>query len=275
MPRSLAARSLEPLAAILWGVFIFWSIWLAAVWTFGISATWLGLPASGAGGCWESSAAVLVEDGPPPPNADLRRAVLVLAERAEIVWLVLAVANLHLVISATNGLGTARAWLGFTAGGALVLGVLNNMCGVPFGWMSPGDPLGPRLLGVAAGWPLLWAAVVMSAREAVLRVHPLASHALVSVATAALVLITLLNLHPVAANSRVWWAWHDGDVRHPVPMRWWTWLAWAIVPWLMAFAMREKSVIAGAAPRSLKPLLVLVMLNAAALASHIRLVLVR
>jgi hypothetical protein len=270
MARSLIARSLEPLAAILWGVFVFWSVWLTAVWVLGINATWLGLPGSATVSGWEIDAASLVEDVKLPPNANLRQALLLLANHAEIVWLVLAVANLHLIISATNGLGSARAWLGFTAGVAFVLGVLNRASGLPFGWMSHGSPLGPQLLGVAVGWPLLWAVLVMSARETVLALRPRASHATVSFATAVLVLITLINLYPIAANARVWWAWHDGDVRHPVPMRWWTWVSWGVMPWLMAFAMREKSVVAGMAPRLLKAIFLLALINAAALATHIR-----
>jgi hypothetical protein len=275
MPRSLVARSLEPLSAILWGVFILWSAWLAAVWGIEINATWLKLPQGVAGTGWEQGAAVLVEDSEPPPNAALRRAILILADHVEIVWLALAVANLHLIISATNGLGTARAWLGFTAVIAFVLGALNQACGWPFGWMSHGAALGPQLLGVAVGWPLLWAVILVSARESVLIIRPRASHLFVSSATAGLVLVTLLNLHPIASNSRVWWAWHDGDVRHPVAMRTWTWLTWGVMPWLMAFAMREKNVVAGAAARPAGALVVLGLLNAAAVAAHICSALVR
>ena len=109
------------------------------------------------------------EGGALPPNADLREAVLLLANNADLIWLSLAVMSLHLVLTRAHGLRTARAWLAFSAGGALVLGVLNAKIGMPFGRLYFGEALGPTVFGVGAGWMLLWAVLVMSAREVVLR----------------------------------------------------------------------------------------------------------
>lgn len=253
MPRSLVSRSLEPLVAVLWGVFLVWTVWLAVVWIAPVGTTALGL----------------VEGTPAPPNADLRGAVLLLANHADLIWLVLAVMNVHLVLTRAHGLRTARAWLVFSAGGALVLGVLNAKTGLPFGRLYFGEALGPRRLGVTAGWLLLWAVLVMSAREVVLRLRPRTSHAGVAVVTAVLVLITVVNLEWPARFIRGWWVWQSGDARSPSGVPWMNWAAWFGGTWLMAFAMREKTVLSGVASRSLKPLVVLAAINAIALAARL------
>ena len=77
MPRSLVTRSLEPLVAVLWGVFLVWTVWLAIVWIAPVGANALGF----------------VEGAPAPPNADLRGAVLLLANYADLIWLVLVTAQ--------------------------------------------------------------------------------------------------------------------------------------------------------------------------------------
>jgi hypothetical protein len=255
MPRSLVSRSLEPLVAVLWGIFLVWTAWLAVVWIVPIGANALDLAAEAA----------------TPPNADLRRAVLVFADNADIVWLALAVMNLHLVLTRTHGLRTARAWLAFSAGGALVLGVLNARTALLFGRLYFGDALGVKFLGVALGWMLLWAVLVMSAREAVLWMRPRASHGFVAMLTAVLVLLTVFNLEWPARFGRGWWVWQSDDARNALGVPWRNWLAWFVWPGLMAFAMREKDIRSGVAARSGKPVIILATLSAIALAARLRL----
>ncbi len=254
MPRSFVSRSLEPLVAVLWGVFLVWTVWLAVVWIAPVGANALGL----------------VGDAPAPPNADLRGAVLLLANHADVIWLVLAVMNLHLVLTRAHGLRTARAWLAFSAGGALVLGMLNARTGLPFGRLHFGEALGPEAVGVSSGWLLLWAVLVMSAREVVLRLRPRTSHAGVAAVTAVLVLLTMVNLEWPARFIRGWWVWQSWDARSPSGVPWMNWTAWLAGPWLMAFSMREKDVLSGVASRSLKPVVILAAINAVALAARLR-----
>ena len=199
MPRSLVSRSLEPLVSVLWGVFLVWTAWLTVVWIAPVGAIALGI----------------VEGAPVPPNADLRGAALLLAIHADLIWLVLAVMNLHLVLTRAHGLRTARAWLAFSAGGALVLGALNAKTGLPFGRLYFGEALGPKALEVTSGWVLLWPVLVMSAREVVLRLRPRTSHAGVAAITAVLVLLTVINLEWPARFIRGWWVWQSGDARNP------------------------------------------------------------
>ena len=254
MPRSLVSRSLEPLVAVLWGVFLVWTAWLAVVWIAPVGANALGF----------------VEGAPAPPNADLRGAVLLLANHADLIWLVLAVMNLHLVLTRAHGLQTARAWLAFSAGGALALGALNVRTGLPFGRLYFGEALGPKGFGVPSGWLLLWAVLVMSAREVVLRLRPRTSHAGVAAVTAVLVLLTVINIEWPARFIRGWWVWQSADARSPSGVPWMNWAAWFAAPWLMAFAMREKTVLSGVASRSWKPVVFLASVNAIALAARLR-----
>jgi uncharacterized membrane protein len=212
----------------------------------------------------------LVVGSPAPPNADLRGALLLLADKADWIWLALAVMNLHLVLTRAHGLRTAREWLAFSAGGALVLGALNAKTGLPFGRLYFGEALGAKALGVATGWLLLWPVLVMSAREVVLRFRPRASHGTVAAATAALVFLSAVNLERPARFIRGWWVWQSADASSPAGVSWLNWAAWFAGPWLMAFAMREKEVLSGVATRSLRPVVILASLNAIALAGRLR-----
>lgn len=269
MSRSLLARSLEPLVAISWGIFLVWTAWMAVVWIVPINHHFLSLPLD-APTNWSREATSYVEDRPQPPHADLRRAILVLAENAELTWLALALIQLHLVVISTNGVNTARTWLAIAAGGAFLLGAANHAFGIPFGWMFFSKVLGAQLLGVPLGWLLLWIVLLIAAREAVLRLWPRAGHLSITSAAAAAVLLTVLNLYPIAENKRAWWVWHAGNIHQPATAPWWSWIGWFSAAWLMLFLMREKSVAAAAARRSIKPLTILLLLNVVALATHIR-----
>ncbi len=249
MSRSALARSLEPFAAVLWGILLVWSVWLAAVWGLHIGPVWLGFNA-------------MPETGP-PPHPELRKAILLLAENADLIWLVLATANLHLHLSLTHGLSTARRWLLITASTALVLGVAETNFGAPFGGIVFYSTLGARLLGVPAGWLLLWIVLTLAAREAALRLRPRASHAAASALAGALGFLTAANVLSPALSLRAWWSYHGGAMPP------WAWAAWFIVPCALAFVLREKSVLAASAHRSWKPPIVLLVLNGIALLARV------
>ena len=269
MPRSSLARPLEPLVAISWGIFLVWSAWLAVVWIVGIDRDWLRLPIASADG-WEPGVASLVQDVPPPPNADLRRAILLLANHAELAWLVLALIQIHLHVVATNGVNTGRIWLGVALGGAFLLASANRAFGVPFGWLHFTRVLGAQFFGVPLGWVLLWAVLLIGARESVLRLWNRASHFVAATLAAGIVTLTFLNLQPIArVDVRAWWYWHSGTVLQAAPTPWWFWLSIFIAAWGMLALMRERSVVSAAARRSTKPLIVLGLLNLSALAAHL------
>lgn len=254
MPRSLVSRSLEPLVTLLWGVFLVWTSWLAAVWIVPIGPHMLGF----------------IPNEPPPQNADLRGAVLLFARHADVSWLALAVMNLHLALTRAHGLRTARAWLAFSGAAALVLALLSAGWSRQLGSIYFGGALGVKLLGVSIGWILLWAVLVMSAREAVLWARPRMSHRDVAMVTATVVLLTMFNLEWPARFIRGWWVWQSVDAGSAANTPSFRWLAWFVWPGLVAFAMREKDVLSGVATRSLKPVVILAALNAIALAARIR-----
>ena len=254
MPPSLLARSLEPLVPVLWGLFLVWTPWVAAVWIMPIGETALGLSPGQA----------------PQSHAELRSALLVMARHGDIAWLSLALMNLHLIVMRVSGLRTARLWLAFSDGGALVLGMLNGQLGLPFGWFFFGGAMGAELMGVSIGWILLGAVLVIGARETVLWARPRASHASVAVMTAALVLLTIVNVEWPARFIRGWWLWHSGAARNPLPVPWSNWVAWFVWPGLIAFAMREKHLVPGGAARSVKPVVILGLLNTIAFIARAR-----
>jgi hypothetical protein len=269
MSRSLLARSLEPLVAISWGIFLAWTAWLATVWIVPMNRHLLALPLDAPTG-WSQEASSYVEDRPQPPHADLRRAVLVLAENAELTWLALALIQLHLVVISINGVNTARTWLAIAAGGAFLLGAANHAFGVPFGWMFFSKVLGAQLLGVPLGWLLLWIVLVVAAREAVLRLWPRAGHLALTCTAAVVVLLTILNLRPIAENTRAWWIWHAGNIHQPATAPSWSWIGWFASAWIMLFLMRERSVVTAATRPPIKALIILILLNIAAFATHVR-----
>ena len=268
MPRSLLSRSLEPLVAVSWGVFLIWSAWLAVVWIVGINGQWLELPVGGAA-AWKDGAAAMVQDAPPPSHEGLRRAVLLLADHAEIAWLALALIQVHLHVISLHGVNTARVWLSVAVGGAFLLASVNRAFGVPFGWMHFTQVLGGQFFGVPLGWVLLWAVLLIGSREAVLRLKPRISHWAGSVIAASIVGLTFANLHPVARDLRAWWFWHTGDVRSGASTPWWAAISCFAVAAGLLFLMRESSVAGAAARRSIKPLMVIGLLNGAAFLARV------
>jgi hypothetical protein len=136
--------------------------------------------------------------------------------------------------------------------------------------MAFGSSLGARLAGVAIGWMLLWAVLVIGARETVLRFRPRTSHSQVALFSAAMVLLLMINLEAPARFIRGWWVWHAGAARASASMPWWSAIAWFVWPWLLAFAMREKDVASGAVARSWRPAVILALLSAIALAARVQ-----
>jgi hypothetical protein len=187
MSRPALAHPLEPLAAALWALLLIWTLWVAAVWSLGIGEIWLGLGAH----------------SPTPSQPELRRAVLLLAQNAEAIWLVLAVANLHLSTSAEQGLRLGRRWLLTLFIGGGILGLLLGW----IGWVSFTDQLGKKFGPVPLGFVFLWPTLVLGARSLALRLWPRLGHGRLSAATGIAVAVSALLLEPVGRLVRVWWLW--------------------------------------------------------------------
>lgn len=260
MSRSTLSRSLEPLAASLWGIFIGWTLLLAVVWVGALD------PNHATQGI---------------ANEGLRQTVSVLIQSAVPAWLALAVANIHLALSRSNGLRSARLWLWILLGGTFAFAVLASVVPVPFGRLrfittvTPGallkssGALGPNLLGVPVGWALLWFVLVAGARECVLWAAPRISHARAALAGAAVVVLSIVNLEPLAHGGNwQWWFWYRGEFTVPASPQW---AAYAVVALLLSWVMRDTRLANLAQRRSRKPAIVFLVFNVLLVAAHLRL----
>ena len=249
MSRSVVARSLEPLAASLWGFFLAWTALLAAAWVGAVDEFWLKANVS---------------------NAGLRDALVMLFNSATPGWIALGVANAHLAISRAEGLATARRWLGLLLGASLVFGVIAVRTGVPFGGVYFTAQLGVRLMGVPVGWALLWALLVIGARELVLWLRPRASHAATALAGGAMVALTFVNLEPLARRW-FWWMWYRDKLTIAATVPWhapFVVFAFAVA---LGWLLREIAIVPRTQRRSRKPAIIFLLLNALAIATHLRL----
>src|SRR5882757_7630660 len=144
---SLLARSLEPLAASLWTLFVIVSVLVGGVWAFAIGD---GMVERCVG------------------HPDLRAALEWMLAQADLAWITLAAMNVYLVLAAHEGLATARRWALLIFIVVVALGWLSTRTGFPLGPIQYGTPLGAKLGPVPLGLPLLWVAVILAVRETVL-----------------------------------------------------------------------------------------------------------
>jgi hypothetical protein len=261
MSRSLLTRSLEPLAASLWGLFLGWTVLLAWVWLMAIDAEWVRREVS---------------------NEGLKKALEALVKTVVPAWLGLAAAVMHLTFSRAEGMSTARRWLWLVLAGGFALGLLARNFEVPFGSIhfmpfvsldhkgqSEGyGPLGPYLLGVPIGWALLWFVLVAGARELVLWFFPRASHGAATRAGGVLVALTFLNLEPLAHGWRWrWWFWYEGKWNVAASPQWAIILVAALA---LSWLLRQTSVAPRVPQRSRKPAIIFLIFNLLLLAAHLR-----
>ena len=248
--KPLIVRWLEPLVSGLWIFFLVWTVWIAGVWTFALGdsavAGWTG-------------------------NPDLRAVLGRLIAVGDMVWIILAAANVHLWLAETEGLNTARRWALIVGGGAAALGVASVLSGFPLGLIQYTSQLGMKIGPLPVGQPLLWFAVVIGARQTVLRCWPGAAHGPLALATGALVLLTDANLEPVAAKLRAFWFWRSAGPAEPPQFSppWMNYAAWFLTASALAFLLREDRVAGRKQTHALRPIVVFLLLNAVFLAAHL------
>ena len=248
--KSLIARWLEPLVSGLWIFFLVWTAWIAAVWTFAIGdsvvAGWTG-------------------------NRDLRAVLGWLIASGDVAWIILAAANVHLWLAETEGLRTARRWALIVGGGGAALAVANTLGGFPLGPIEYSRQLGMKFGPVPVGLPLLWFALVIGARQTVLRCWAGVTHGQLAVATAALVLLTAAQLEPVAAKVRAWWFWRPIDPSQPPQFSppWTNYAAWFLTALVLTYFLREDRVATRQRTTTPRPAIIFLLLNAVLLATHL------
>lgn len=247
---STLGRWLEPVVAGLWILFLLWTAGIAWVWSFAIGDAALGH--------WIG-------------NRDLRAALEWLIGIADIAWVILAAANIHLWLAETEGLATARRWALMVGGSAAALGLLSAWSGWPLGEIQYSRQLGMKFGSVPVGLPLLWFAIVIGARQTFLRCWRGANRWPLALGTAALAVLTDFNLEPVAAKLRAFWFWRAAEAGEPPLFTppWTNYPAWFAVVCVLSFALREKSVVSKACARSFLPVAVFVLLNGVFLAGNL------
>ena len=247
---SSLGRWLEPFVSGLWIFFLVWTAWIACVWTFALGddalARWIG-------------------------NGDLRAVVAKLIAIGDIAWITLAAANVHLWLAETEGLSTARRWALIVGGGVAALGAVSALAGWPLGAIQYSRQLGMKLGPLPVGLPLLWFALVIGARQTVLRWWPGAGQVRLALGTGALALLADVNLEPVAAKVRGFWFWRAQSPDQPPHFtpEWTNYAAWFLVASGLAFALREERVAAGERRDSVRPMVIYLLLNAVFLAANV------
>ena len=189
----------------------------------------------------------------------------------DIAWITLAAANVHLWLAETEGLSTARRWALIVGGGAAALGVASAFTGWPLGAIQYSRQLGMKLGPLPVGLPLLWFALVIGARQTVLRWWPGAGHVRLALGTGALALLADVNLEPVAAKLRGFWFWRAQSPDQP-PLftpAWTNYAAWFLAASALAFALREERVDTGTRRDSFRPMAIYLLLNAVFLAANL------
>ncbi len=244
---SLLARAFEPFASGLWILFVIWTALVAVVWSSGFGEAELRERVS---------------------NPGLLGALEFFLASLDAAWIALGAANIHLALSAEEGLPTARRWALIVLAGAGIAAALSERSAFPLGPIHYTSRLGMRIGPVPFGLPLLWFALVTGARALALRCAPRTSHARAAFATGMLAALADVSLEPIAWKARAFWIWYPATTPAPAwpPVQ--NSIAWLAISWAFAFAMRETRVAAASGGSFPRPALVFLIFNAVFLLTH-------
>ncbi len=244
---SLIARALEPFAAGLWILFVLWTALVAVVWATGFGEAELR----------ERIA-----------NPGLLGALEFFLASLDAAWIALGAANIHLALSAEEGLTTARRWALIVIVGVAIVAAASEWIALPLGPIHYTSRLGMRVGPVPFGLPLLWFALVTGARSLVLRCAPRASHAKAAFVTGMLATLADANIEPIAWKVRAFWIWYPAATPAPrwPPMQ--NSIAWFAISWAFGFGMRETRVASASEGPFPRPALVFLIFNAVFLLTH-------
>ncbi len=247
---SSLGRVAEPLVSGLWIFFLLWSGWIACVWSIPIGDAAIGR--------WVG-------------NRDLRAALEWIIAIGDFAWITLAAAVIHLWVAENEGLPTARRWALTVCGGVAAMGALSALSGFPLGEIEYSRQLGAKAGPVPLGLPLLWFALLIGARQTVLRWWPGAGQMGLALGTGALVVLADFNIEPVAAKVRGFWFWRAESPALPPHFAppWGSYAAWFVASSALAFALREEQVAVGYRDKAFRPVALFVLMNAVFLAANI------
>ncbi len=245
---SILARGLEPIFGLLWPLFLVWTGVVALLWTTGLDAD-------------QITAAIA--------NPGLREGVLVIFRSADVLWLLLAAANLYVALAERVGIATARVWAAGIIVTGSVLAVTSVRTGWPLGPVIYTTRLGMKLGPVPLGWALWWFVVIIGARLLAERLLPRASHSQLALATGSLAFLTQLNLEPLAWKVRLFWFWYAPGTHLASAPLWRNYATWWLVPTALAFVLRERQVAAMAHAATGRPAAILILVNIIFVVTHL------
>ena len=204
-------------------------------------------------------------------NTDLRLTLEWLIRNGDIGWLTLAAANLHASVIKSEGLATARRWALLVCGGGLFVGLINAWGVLPIERIVYGSALGQKLGRVPFGVMLIWFVAVVGARETVRWIAPKSSHVPASLASGLLVLLTGINLEPLAAQIRGFWFWAAHDPSLPPgfvpPIS--SYAIWLVFGAFLAFLLREDRAAIERPSWPGRPVIIFILMNAVFLLAHV------
>lgn len=248
--RSALARSLEPLAAGLWTLFLIVSALVAVIWS---------------GGIGDASLTQWIRPG------GLLRALLWLLDHLDFAWITLAAANVYGCVASRAGLSQARRSSLIILSAVITFGWLSARTGFPLGPIEFGRPLGMKIGPVPVGLAFFWLAAIFGAREGLMLLLPRWSHLQIALGSGLIGVLTDLNLEPVATKLRGFWFWRAAIPGEPptfdFPLS--GSLAWGFLAMLLTFSLRERDVVKSARKYSWKPAFTLVIIHAVCLAAHL------
>ena len=247
-PPSAIATQLAAFASVAWSLFI------AASVLFGIVVT-----------CEIGDAQIVEWIAGPAARA----AAAAMLHGLDAAWIVLAGINTYFHLAGAEGLATARRWSAvvlLTTGAAAWI---DARSGWPFGSVVFTSTLGPRIGHVPLALPLLWFVVVLNSRYTFLRICPRASHWQLALGSAALTLLSDLNLEPVAWKMRAWWLWHPLAPNATAWPPWQNYLSWFALSFALMGCLRETRQLVLRHGSDRRPMAIFCTLNAVLLAANV------
>ncbi len=243
-----ARRVLERLASGLWIVFWIGTLIVLAAWLSGFEDAELQRAIS---------------------NSGLRNALSHGLAVLDVSWVTLAAANVYLATAAAESLAAARRWALLTLLCSGLIAWASATTGWPLGPIQYSDRLGAQIGPVPFGLPLLWFTIAAGARCLVLCLWPAFSHRHASFSAGLLIVLTAVNLEPVAWKERAFWAWYPCEMAPPSGAPLQNYLTWLVLGTALVYAMRPSRVIPDPAALPRRPAITFVVLNAVLLATHL------
>jgi uncharacterized membrane protein len=211
-------------------------------------------------------------------NVELQAALLWSIRLFDPIWLTLAVTCAYSYTIATEGLAKARGWALRIGLASLAVGIATSQTGFPLGPALYTDKMGARIAQtVPFTYPLLWITLILcsyyTARALIVRLPWFKQRVVppwvVSLGAAVLVLLTDLNLEPVAWHNRFYWVWYPRDYGAPHWPPFQNYATWFAVAFALTLCGSSKA--CGAAPlkEALKPVAILGLFNAVLLLAHL------